>query len=91
MATLIKSSGGKSEITPRNNKAFELEEAQALVGGYIQIIHVGDEKVMVFDEEGKLKGKPVNQMATIVAKMHRAIFPTDFIVGDVIYCKNDDI
>lgn len=91
MATLIKASGEKKDITPRNNKEFELEEAQALVGGYIQIIQVGHDKVMVFDEEGKLNGKPVNSMATMIAKMNMAIFQTDFIVGDVIYCKNEEI
>lgn len=91
MAKFIKASGEKIDITPCNKKMFELEEAQALVGGYIQIIHVGNDRVMVFDEEGKLKRKPVNQVATMIAKMHRAIFPTDFIVGDVIYCKNEEI
>lgn len=91
MAILIKASGEKINITPHNNIAFEIEEAQALVGGYIQIIHIGNEKVMVFDEEGKLKGKPINQVATVVAKMHKAIFLNDFIVGDAIICKNNEI
>lgn len=91
MATLIKASGETKEITPHDNVKFELEESQSLVGGYIQIIRIGYGEVMILDEEGKLKDKPVNMVATLVAKSRRAIFSNDCIVGDVILCKDDEI
>lgn len=91
MATLIKSNGEKIEVAPENSKRFELEEAQKLVGGYIQIIHLGNDEVMILDEEGKLKGYPANHEASFIALSRKAIHWTDYIVGDVVICKNNEI
>lgn len=91
MAILIKAIGGEKEISPKNGKMFDLEEAQKLVNGYIQIIPLDHERVMIMDEEGKLKHNIVNATATRIAEQHNAIFPGDYIVGDVIICKNDEI
>lgn len=91
MARLIKAIGGETEITPKNGKMFELEEAQGLVRGYIQIIPLDEETVMIMDEEGKFKHNIANAIATRIAEQHNALFPGDYIVGDVIICKNDEI
>ena len=91
MARLIKAIGGETEITPKNGKMFELEEAQKLVRGYIQIIPLDGENVMVMDEEGKFKHNIANSTATRIAEQHNALLPGDYIVGDVIICKNDEI
>ncbi|MBD5237533.1 MAG: DUF3846 domain-containing protein [Bacteroidales bacterium] len=91
MARLIKAIGGEVEITPENGKSFGLEEAQNNVGGYIQILPLDDENVMIMDEEGKLKERLFNVTATKIAYRYNAIFPGDYIVGDVIICKNDEI
>lgn len=91
MARLIKAMGVEIEITPKNGKMFELEEAQKLVGGYIQIIPLDRENVMVMDEEGKFKHNIANAKATRIAEQYNALFPGDYIVGDVIICKNDEI
>lgn len=91
MATLVKENGDKVEISPANGKMFELEEVQKLVGGYIEIIHLGKGDVMIIDEEGKLKNKTINSVATIVAHMRHAINPFDCIVGDVVICKNNEV
>ena len=91
MARLIKAIGGESEITPKNGKKFGLKEAQELVRGYIQIIPLDGENVMVMDEEGKFKHNIANSTATIIAEQHNALLPGDYIVGDVIICKNDEI
>ena len=50
MATLVKENGDKIEIAPANRKMFELEEVQKLVGGYIEIVHLGKGDVMIRDE-----------------------------------------
>lgn len=91
MATLVKENGDKVEISPANGNMFELEEVQKLVGGYIEIIHLGKGDVMIIDEEGKLKDKQINSVATIVAHMCQAIYQCDCIVGDVVICKNCEI
>lgn len=91
MAKLIKAMGGEIEISPKNGKMFELEEVQKLVRGYIQIIPLDGENVMVIDEEGKFKPNLANATATRIAEQHNALFPGDYIVGDVIICKNDEI
>ena len=64
---------------------IELEEMQKLVGGLIEIATLENGDILIFDEEGKLKEKPINEEAT---KLYRNNFITDdFIVGDVIILK----
>lgn len=41
-----------------------LEKCQEFVGGYIEIIFTSDGRQIVVDEEGRLKGKPINVDAT---------------------------
>ena len=48
--------GRKPEIIGIENTLEALQEA---VGGYIETLTVDDYTVLVMDEEGKLKGKPV--------------------------------
>lgn len=63
----------------------ELEDMQALVGGYIETVgaqSLGRPLWMVIDEEGKLKGKPINLFATRIYRN-----PIDVIVGDAFICK----
>lgn len=52
-----------------------LEAAQAIVGGYIEIVEVEDGLYMVCDEEGKLKGKAFN---------------FGYVAGDVFFVRLDD-
>ena len=40
-----------------------LEEAQAFVGGYVEMVRVGS-GILLIDEEGKLKNKEVNAYAS---------------------------
>ncbi len=73
--------GSETWVRPKNKKSFSLEELQRLVGGYIEIIQTKIQgKVMVINEEGKLKELPVNMKATglYIYGDH------DKIVGDVL-------
>ena len=89
MAYIIKTSGEIIETTPRNGNDFELDELQAIVGGYIEVLSLRDGRLIVCDEEGKLKGKERNNKATDI---FQAAMPTnDFLVGDVLICKEDQI
>ncbi len=54
-----------------------LEALQKAVGGYIEVIGVEGDILMICDEEGKLKGKAANFTVR-----------NDVIVGDVLFVQN---
>jgi acyl CoA:acetate/3-ketoacid CoA transferase len=59
-----------------------LSDAQKFVGGWVEVVQVND-GVLIIDEEGKLKDKPVNEVAS---KMYADKYgDEDIIVGDAIY------
>lgn len=79
-------------ITPIDleTRALDLKRLQALVGGYIEVVHpvpfggpVFDCVRMVVDEEGKFKDKPVNVLASALYNGY------DPIVGDVVLVAFD--
>lgn len=62
-----------------------LEELQAAVGGYIEVVTLSDGNLMIIDEEGKLKHKEPNHVAT-----ERAFpFGGDTIVGEAVVLSPD--
>lgn len=87
MATLLLATGEKREISPRNGKKFSLEELQKLVGGYVEFLGFGNGRAFVMDEEGRLKGLPLNREATRIA----ARLGYDYIVGDVLEVRRGEI
>lgn len=89
MAQLIKTTGETSEVNPKNGSDFSLEELKSYVGGFIEIINLQDGRLAVFDEEGKLKGYEINDKATEICK--KRLFRNDYIVGDVLICKDSEI
>ena len=78
-------------LYPENPPHFSLEEMQAAVGGYIHFIYLPDHEILVIDEEGKLKGKQLNWNATYLAHAHNAIYESDYIAGDALYCDPGEI
>lgn len=89
MAKIYFSNGIIKEINPNNGKQFTLEELQTIVGGYIEIVNLPDDKLLVVDEEGKLKHKPYNVRATqlLAATLHNG----DFVVGNALLCDGSQI
>lgn len=89
MAVIYKANGERETVFPDNGKDFKLEQLQKIVGGYIDMLGVGGDEIMVFNDEGKLMGLPYNREAT---EIYRKAFQTDdFIVGDVLVCKDNEI
>ena len=87
MAQIIKTDGTIiDEVQPKNGTDFQLEEMQAVVEGYIQIVRLDDDEVMVVNEDGKFQCE-WNGAATTLAKMRRAIRPNDYISGNVLVCN----
>ena len=81
---------GAVEPYPPQGKTYTLEEMQKAVGGYIEILHPPDPRLlMVINEEGKLKGLPLNEAATRL--MGENLLPGDYIVGNALVCCNKDI
>ena len=90
MATLIKADGTRREIQPKNGTDFKLEELQAYVDGYIEIVNLRNGELLVINEEGKYR-YDTNNAATDLAHEHHALFPGDYINGDVVLCKDEEV
>jgi hypothetical protein len=88
--TLITTDGKRRKV---NIKTFD--EARQLVCNYqynspAEIIVMMDGTFIVIDEEGKLKNLEINQLATQIAQENNSIYPSDYIVGDVILVDDVD-
>ena len=85
---LLTVTGAAVGVAPANLNDYTLEELQGLVEGRIEIVTLTTNTIMVINEEGK-GVLPKNVMATVMAKAHGAIFPEDYIAGDVLLCASD--
>jgi hypothetical protein len=78
---LVIHASGKYEVVDRE---LNLQALQGAVGGWIEPVRLGRDAILWDDEEGKIKGKPENELATLLAHSRGALWPNDVIVGDVI-------
>ena len=75
-------------VNPKNGIDFQLAELREIVGGHIEVAETKfPGLIMVLDEEGKLKEKPINKLATLLYKYG----DQDPIVGDVLICNQNQI
>jgi hypothetical protein len=72
------------EIAPENGKTFALPELYRLLDcDTIQILQLENpDRWLIIDEEGKIKDRPINSTATVLARL----YPHDVIVGHAIVC-----
>jgi len=90
MAVIIRATGEYEDIEGKGeNNTLTYSQMVEAVGGYIETVPTNDGKVMILDEEGKLKSKPLNIKATKMVE--GVIMADDVIVGDVIVCENSEI
>lgn len=82
--------GEITEIAPKNGRDFQLEEAQSLVDGYIEVLFLNSDRIMVINENGKFT-KEYNEAATRIAHTWQAIRWNDYICGDVIVCPSEQL
>jgi|15BtaG_2_1085339.scaffolds.fasta_scaffold08164_3 uncharacterized GH25 family protein len=87
MAILIKANGRKKTVSPDNNTDFSLKELQKYVGGSIQMVQTKDDRVIVMNEEGKIKKLLPNKRATKLYEYGEY----DYIVGDVLVVQKNQI
>lgn len=76
MKIIVKKADQIPEVREVEN---ELHVFQEIVGGYIECLPIFDNVLCVCDEEGKLKGLPIN-----------FVFAGDIIVGDVFFCAENE-
>lgn len=98
MARLVKTDGTEQEVVVPTEMNSQLSVLQEAVGGYIEMVPILDpvtEKlgyVNAFcDEEGKIKGKPLNPRATIMAGRDGRFECDDYLVGDVLFVKEGEV
>jgi len=82
---ILRSNGNDEGSIPANEHYYTLEELQAIVGGYIQMVDLADGRVMVLNEEGKLKDLPYNWQATNLFNAGVRVWFVP-IAGDVLVC-----
>jgi len=79
MAKIIQVDGSEKELDQ-----VDLRSLQAAVGGYIEEVSIpGSSKVMIVNEEGRLKHLPLNPAASATAMQ--------LIVGDAVICKRSEL
>jgi len=79
MATLIKSDGTRQE----NYADITLCGMQSAVGGYIELVYLADNKMLVVNEEGAIRSLSRNVEASQLA--------SQTIVGDVLLMNQNEI
>jgi|SRR5215471_21575236 len=89
MATIVKTDGTQHETTPKNGKAFTLDEVHDVVGGYFETVNSIDGRLMLLNEDGKRLELPTNMIATMLSSGLRS--PHDVIVGDVLLCTREEL
>ncbi len=78
---IIKADGTQVPYAPADGRAFTLKEMQAAVGGYIERVGTYQNKGIWANEEGRLRGLPVNEKASYMCYRE--------IVGDVLVCPEE--
>jgi hypothetical protein len=70
------------------NMSLSLQNLQGFVGGYIEVVHIGDfhgqHVVMICNDEGKLRGDLLGNFACV---LHGEL--VDYIFGNVVFCSQD--
>lgn len=89
-ATLITTDGIQRKI-----KINTFVEARSIVcnfeeNGLGEIVRLSEGSLFLIDEEGKLKNRQINKLATSIAHLNEAIYPHDCLVGDVILFENEN-
>jgi hypothetical protein len=88
--TLITTDGKKRKVSINT-----FDDARQMVCNYqynssVEIIVLMDGSFILIDEEGKLKNLSLNQEATNIAHENNCIYPSDYLVGDVLLVDDVD-
>jgi hypothetical protein len=80
-ACIIKANNDRIPTKPSNGEFFTLEELKEIVGGWVEVVRLQDDRVMIVNEEGLNDRLPYNAGAS-------ELYPFNPIVGDVLVCES---
>lgn len=89
MALLITCDGREEQVTPINGSDYQLRELQGFVSGYVEILSLDKNTLLVVNEEGAVNGMDLNVNATrlINARYNMNIC----LYGNVLICNDNEI
>lgn len=94
MGKIIRTDYVELPSKPKKGNYYTLKELQAIVGGHIEIVRLGSDKIMVVHAEGKFKCK-LNIKATLIfrkaIKDMYGVDSKDSVFGDVLICDNKEV
>jgi hypothetical protein len=88
--TLITTEGEIKKVNIKSFKDAKHFVSKDFYESPIEMLTMDDGRLMLLDEEGKLKGLKFNEEATRRAKDDNLIYPSDFIAGNVIIVDDVD-
>lgn len=75
--------GVPRRIEPRNGTDYSLKECQEMVGGYIEIVRLGEGWILVVNEDGIRLDLPANAYASALTGQ--------LILGDVALMRTESL
>jgi hypothetical protein len=88
--TLITTEGDIKKVNIKTFKDAKHFVSKDFYESPIEVLTMSDGRLMLLDEEGKLKNLEFNEEATRRAKDDNLIYPSDFIAGNVIIIDDVD-
>jgi hypothetical protein len=88
--TLITTEGDIKKVNIKTFKDAKHYVSKDFYESPIEVLTMSDGRLMLLDEEGKLKNLEFNEEATRRAKEDNLIYPSDFIAGNVIIIDDVD-
>ena len=82
---VIKTDNSIEFIKPKN---ITLKELQNIVNGYIEVVTLPDNGIMIVNEEGAINGSKYNELATTILKYEYNTTSISNIYGDVLICNS---
>src|SRR5262245_49866534 len=82
---------GETQVSPANGRCFSLRELQAMVGGYIEALYLGDGRTFFVNEDGKRLGLPLNRKVNLMLAERGRLRPGDSVVGNAVLCDRDEV
>ena len=91
MALLMQPDGNVEDVKPNTGPTFTLDELQKHIGGSVEKIPCTiNTRILLVDEDGKIKGLPMNEAVTELCRLYEAIRPADYIVGPVLILSAEE-
>jgi hypothetical protein len=87
-ATIITTEGDKRQVELTSFTGARNLICNEGYSSLLEMVYLEDGEMLLIDEEGKNKNLSMNSIATEMAHKAEAIYPSDYISGDVIFIDN---